>query len=365
MKKFFTLCAAAMVACAANAVDNGSAKVEYSAQWATVKMTTELPFSFDQYVGYKVELADIEGEPDANGVYFNILIESVETHKTNPSWAPDTEIDESDCIFYDNVRETSGTFEGEIKNRMADKGCTAGVRTFALQYTNNQTMSVVIKAVYLQTPDGEWVRQSIDPVVDSWTNTVVTILEDEEPGEEPGEEPQPEEPSVKLLWTNETGEAIPAWGGTFRFCNEEHMTGEEIYAFSMEDWALIKEGTIYVGVELTDAANIRVCDGWWSTTYGGAEHNCIDCVETAEDGTTCLVLNIKEDGNMYDAIDEKHLLFTGDAYTITSISAVASGNAISDVKAENNVKVIFNVAGQKMDAAKGLSIVNGKVIMVK
>lgn len=208
-------------------------------------------------------------------------------------------------------------------------------------------------SVVLQGTDAE------NPVED-----FVLIAGGDEPVD-PVDPVDPVEPSVKLLWTNETGEAIPAWGGTFRFCNEEHMTGEEIYAFSMEDWALIKEGTIYVGVELTDAANIRVCDGWWTTTYGGADHNCIDCVETAEDGTTCLVLNIKEDGNMYDAIDEKHLLFTGDAYTITSISAVASGNAISDVKAENNVKVIFNVAGQKMDAAKGLSIVNGKVIMVK
>lgn len=156
---------------------NGSAKIDYSAQWATVKLTTKLPFTFDDYVAYKVVLDEIVGEPDANGVYFNILCESVETHKQEVSWS-DQPIDESDCIFYDNVKETAGTFEGELKERMAEKGCTAGIRTFALQYTNNQTMSVVVKEVYLQTPDGEWVRQEINGQVDAWTNTVVTFIED-------------------------------------------------------------------------------------------------------------------------------------------------------------------------------------------
>jgi len=159
-------------------VENCSAKIDYSSQWATVKLSTQLPFTFDDYVAYRVVLDDIQGEPDGNGVYFNILCESVETHEQEVSWSS-TPIQQSDCIFYDNVRTTSGTFEGELKDRMAAQGCTKGINNFALQYTNTQTMSVIVKAVYLQTPAGEWVRQSIDPNVDSWTNTVVTILDDQ------------------------------------------------------------------------------------------------------------------------------------------------------------------------------------------
>lgn len=170
------------------AFENGSAKIDYSAQWATVKLTTKLPFTFDDYVAYRVILDDIQGEPDGNGVYFNILSESVETHEQEVSWSS-TPIQQSDCIFYDNVRETSGTFEGELKERMAAQNCTQGIRTFALQYTNTQTMSVIVKAVYLQTPAGEWVRQQIDPNVDAWTNTVVTILDDQVGIEEVSEAP--------------------------------------------------------------------------------------------------------------------------------------------------------------------------------
>jgi len=170
------------------AFENGSAKIDYSAQWATVKLTTKLPFTFDDYVAYRVILDDIQGEPDGNGVYFNILSESVETHEQEVSWSS-TPIQQSDCIFYDNVTTTSGTFEGELKERMAAQNCTQGVRTFALQYTNTKTMSVIVKAVYLQTPAGEWVRQQIDPNVDAWTNTVVTILDDQVGIEEVSEAP--------------------------------------------------------------------------------------------------------------------------------------------------------------------------------
>lgn len=215
--------------------------------------------------------------------------------------------------------------------------------------------SETLVSVVLQGTDAE------NPVED-----FVLIAGGDEPEPvDPVDPEQPEEPTVKVLWTNETGEAIPAWGGTFRFCNEEHKTGEEIYAFSMEDWALIKEGVVRVGLDLTDASNIRICDGWWSTTYAGADHNCIDLVQTAEDGSKYIDINIKEDGNMYDTIDEKHLLFTGDAYTITSISVVSGANALNKVQANTVAGVAYNVNGQKVNGAKGLQIVNGKVIMVK
>ena len=132
----------------------------------------------------------------------------------------------------------------------------------------------------------------------------------------PGEEGHWERTSY---WKNEDGTPIPGWGGTFRFSSEERKTGEEIYAFPMDQWAIIKDGTVKVAVELTESSNIRITTGWWSAAYGGAEHNCVDMVQEAEDGTKFIELNIKEEGNLYDLIDEQHLLFTGDAYTLLEI----------------------------------------------
>lgn len=181
-------------------------------------------------------------------------------------------------------------------------------------------------------------------------------------GAEP--EPTPEE-TVKTLWTNATGDAVPAWGSVYRFCNDEHKTGEEIYSFSMEDWALIKEGIVRAYVELTPASNIRICDGWWSTTYGGAEHNCTDFVKTDNDGNTYVELNIKGEGSMYDSIDEKHLLFTGSDYTLKSICVETGSTGINNVKAEASATVSYNLFGQKANATSGLMIKNGNKVLVK
>ncbi len=121
------------------------------------------------------------------------------------------------------------------------------------------------------------------------------------------------------LWKNETGEAIAGWGGTFRFSNAEASTGEECYAFPMEDWAIIKDGTFRVGVVATEASNIRITDGWWKQAYGGSEHNCLDLVQEDANGNQYIELEMKSYPDLYNIIDVQHLLFTGDAYTITKI----------------------------------------------
>ena len=132
----------------------------------------------------------------------------------------------------------------------------------------------------------------------------------------PGEEGHWER---KSFWKNETGEAIPGWGGKFRFSNEQTVSGEEIYAFPMDVWSIIKDGTFRIAVDVSGSSNIRITTGWWSAAYGGTDHNCLDMVQEDEDGTKYIELNIKEDGNLYDNIDVQHLLFTGDAYTLLEI----------------------------------------------
>lgn len=140
---------------------------------------------------------------------------------------------------------------------------------------------------------------------------VNALYVDEYVGEKPLEE--------VTIWENQ-GYGEINWNGLYRFSNESHMTGEEIYAFSMEDWNIIKEGTVRVDLEfLTDWPNIRITTGWWSATYGGEEHNCLDLVQTDEDGNKYILLNIKEDGNLYENLDSQHLLFTGDNYNLLRI----------------------------------------------
>lgn len=132
----------------------------------------------------------------------------------------------------------------------------------------------------------------------------------------PGEEGHWEK---KSFWKND-GTPIPGWGGKFRFGLEGHDGNNECIAtFPADVWALIKDGTVHVSVDVNESSNIRITTGWWSAAYGGSEHNCIDMLQEEEDGTKYIELNIKEEGSLYDLIDDQHLLFTGDAYTLLEI----------------------------------------------
>ena len=126
-----------------------------------------------------------------------------------------------------------------------------------------------------------------------------------------------------IYWENTDGTPIPAWGGKFRFTFDGNDANNECIAtFPADVWALIKDGTIRAAVEVNDASNIRITTGWWTGAYGGTDHNCLDMIQEEEDGTKYIELNIKEDGNLYDNIDQQHLLFTGDAYTLLEIYTV-------------------------------------------
>lgn len=124
-----------------------------------------------------------------------------------------------------------------------------------------------------------------------------------------------EGPQEVVLWENDGSHGAASWDGVYRFCNEEHVTGEQIHSFTMDEWSIIKDGIIYVLLDVTENPNIRVTTGWWTGAYGGNEHNCIDMCEDHDSGKKVLMLNIKEEGSLYGNIDEQHLLFTGDGYT--------------------------------------------------
>ncbi len=152
---------------------------------------------------------------------------------------------------------------------------------------------------------------------DAYTLVGIYVLEREWVEEESGHY----EKVRTSFWKNETGEAIPAWGGTFRFSSADNSTGEEIYAFPMEEWEIIKTQPIRIAIEVPDGANgnVRITTGWWSADYGGKEHNCIEEAEVDENGVMFIELNLSMYEDFWNSLDVQHLLFTGSDYTLLEI----------------------------------------------
>lgn len=124
-------------------------------------------------------------------------------------------------------------------------------------------------------------------------------------------------PKEVVIW--EGGTTAVSWDGTYRFCNAENKTGEEIYAIPMDQWEQIRTGTFYLDVQ-GDNPQIRVTTGWWSTTWTGADFQpgTSDLFKDNGDGTWTLEINFTGDP-ILDVLDSQHLLFTGGGYTPTKL----------------------------------------------
>ncbi len=122
-------------------------------------------------------------------------------------------------------------------------------------------------------------------------------------------------PKEVVIWQGDGSAGAVSWNGTYRFSNAESITGEEIYAIPMDQWAIIKTGTFYLDLQADDP-QIRVTTGWWSTTWTGNDFQpgTSDLLTDNGDGTWTLEINLSGDP-ILDAIDVEHLLFTGDRYT--------------------------------------------------
>ncbi|MBQ7899120.1 MAG: hypothetical protein IJ307_04630 [Bacteroidales bacterium] len=120
-----------------------------------------------------------------------------------------------------------------------------------------------------------------------------------------------------VLWENPdpAGNGEISWGGTYRFGLEGTDGNNECIAtFPAEVWDIIKNGTFRLQFAAT-AAQLRITDGWWSTTWTGADIMAGDeRIIDNGDGTYYIEINLDGDP-LKDAIDEKHLLFTGSGYT--------------------------------------------------
>lgn len=123
------------------------------------------------------------------------------------------------------------------------------------------------------------------------------------------------------FWKNETGEAIPSWGGKFRFGMNGRDGGNECVAtFDEATWNILKTQPFRIAIEKTvDYPNVRVTTGWWSTDYLGKEYNCFELVQEDENGNLFIEIDLSTADDLLAVLDEQHLLFTGDGYKLLEI----------------------------------------------
>ena len=120
-----------------------------------------------------------------------------------------------------------------------------------------------------------------------------------------------------VIWQNDGSHGNIAWNGDYRFAPETNSTGEEIAVIAADHWNIIKTGTFYLLAQPNaDWYNVRVTTGWWDPSWNvgdiGADN---ERIIMNEDGTFYVELNFTEDAAFVDALDERHLLFTGEGYT--------------------------------------------------
>ena len=116
------------------------------------------------------------------------------------------------------------------------------------------------------------------------------------------------------IWKGDAGAV--SWSGQYRFALEGHDGNNECIAEIPQDiWDKMKTETFYMDIQATDP-QVRVTTGWWDPSWnvGDIQPGNERLIDN-EDGTWTVVINLSEDQTFVAALDERHLLFTGDRYT--------------------------------------------------
>ena len=127
-----------------------------------------------------------------------------------------------------------------------------------------------------------------------------------------------------VIWENEDpeGNGVISWSGKYRFGLEGNDGNNECIAtFDADTWNKIKTEKFYMMYVPADPTSyqIRVTTGWWSVQWLGADNdiapwNMADRIIDNEDGSFYIEVEFGADP-IVDALDEQHLLFTGNGYT--------------------------------------------------
>ena len=123
------------------------------------------------------------------------------------------------------------------------------------------------------------------------------------------------------IWKNDGSVAAATWSGSpYRFAMDGKDGNNECVAtFAPEVWEKMKSGPFNVDIQPSgDWFQIRILDGWWSV--GNTDAN--DITPTYEglvdngDGTFTFVVDISGNADLLAVLDDQHLLFAGDGFTI-------------------------------------------------
>ena len=127
-------------------------------------------------------------------------------------------------------------------------------------------------------------------------------------------------PTQQVIWEGDGGTV--SWSGQYRFGLEGNDGNNECIAtFPQDIWDKLKSSTFYI--ELTPDAdwyNVRVTNGWWDVSWnvGDIGANSERMIDNG-DGTYHIEINISEDADFLASVDQKHILFTGEGYTLRKI----------------------------------------------
>ena len=123
------------------------------------------------------------------------------------------------------------------------------------------------------------------------------------------------------IWKNDGSVAAATWSGSpYRFAMDGKDGNNECVAtVAPEVWEKMKSGPFNVDIQPSgDWFQIRILDGWW--TVGNNDANDItpsyEGLVDNGDGTFTFVVDLAANPDLVAVLDEKHLLFAGDGFTI-------------------------------------------------
>ena len=123
------------------------------------------------------------------------------------------------------------------------------------------------------------------------------------------------------IWKNDGSVAAATWSGSpYRFAMDGKDGNNECVAtFAPEVWEKMKTTPFKVQIQpAADWFQVRILDGWWSV--GNNDANDItpayEGLVDNGDGTFAFVVDLAANPDLVAVLDEKHLLFAGDGFTI-------------------------------------------------
>ena len=123
------------------------------------------------------------------------------------------------------------------------------------------------------------------------------------------------------IWKNDGSVGAAAWSGSpYRFAMEgKDGLNECVATIAPETWEKMKTTPFMVDIQpAADWFQVRILDGWWSV--GNVDTNDItpnyEGLVDNGDGTFTFVVDLPSKPDLIPVLDDQHLLFAGDGFTI-------------------------------------------------